>query len=333
MKKSYSQYLLILFCLCFPAGCAPPATPSPSPTTAGTIASTPIRIPPQVTKTSTATLSPSASPTSIPSPAPITTVRFAVIGDYGEAGDTLQAVADLVISWEPDFIITTGDNNYPNGEAATIDANIGQYFHQFIFPYSGIYGQGAEENLFFPTLGNHDWNTNDAQPYLDYFTLPGNERYYDFEWGPVHLFSIDSDSREPDGIGRSTTQATWLREALAESTAPWKVVYTHLPPFSSGHHGSQLALQWPFQEWGASLVLAGHDHVYERLEIDGFPYFVNGLGGSSVRYNFEEPISGSQVRYRQMSGAMLVEASSNQIRLSFINVVGEIIDTYTLSQE
>ena len=81
------------------------------------------------------------------------------------------------------------------------------------------------------------------------------------------------------------------------------------------------------------MVISGHDHDYERLEIDSFPYFVNGLGGSSVRYYFKETISGSQVRYRLMSGAMLVEARSNQIQLSFVNIAGEIIDTYSLTQE
>ncbi len=81
------------------------------------------------------------------------------------------------------------------------------------------------------------------------------------------------------------------------------------------------------------MVISGHDHDYERLEINGFPYFVNGLGGSAVRYDFNAPITGSQVRYRLMSGAMLVEVGSNQIQLTFVNIVGEIIDTYSMTQE
>lgn len=102
-------------------------------------------------------------------------VRFAVIGDYGLAGQRSSAVAALVKSWQPDFIITTGDNNYYYGEASTIDANIGQYYHQFIHLYAGQYGPGATTNRFFPSLGNHDWNADlGVQPYLDYFTLPGN---------------------------------------------------------------------------------------------------------------------------------------------------------------
>src|SRR3954470_12738895 len=127
------------------------------------------------------------------SPASMSSARFAVIGDYGWVGQTALDVSNLVRSWNPDFVITTGDNNYDNGAASTIDPNIGQYYHDFIFPYTGSYGPGAAYNKFFPALGNHDWVTAGATPYLNYFSLPNNERYYDFMWGPVHLYSIDSD--------------------------------------------------------------------------------------------------------------------------------------------
>jgi len=57
----------------------------------------------------------------------------------------------------------------------------------------GSYGTGSKANRFFPTLGNHDWMTENAQPYFDYFTLLGNERYYDFEWGLAHLFAFTGE--------------------------------------------------------------------------------------------------------------------------------------------
>lgn len=240
-------------------------------------------------------------------------------------------VAALILSWQPDFIITTGDNNYPSGSAATIDANIGQFFHAFIAPYTGNYGEGATENRFFPVLGNHDWDTNSARPYLDYFVLPGNERYYDFVWEPVHFFALDSDWREPDGIGLSSAQAAWLKEQMTASTAPWQLVYMHEPPYSSGWHGSNPALHWPYREWGADAVLSGHDHDYERLSIDDLVYFVNGLGGG-ISYGFKETIPGSQVRYRDDYGAMLVTASETEIIFEFYSRTGELIDRYTLSK-
>ena len=90
--------------------------------------------------------------------------KFASIGDYGDTGNNELAVANLVKSWNPDFIITLGDNNYPDGEASTIDENIGQYYHQYIYPYVGSYGGGLDVNRFFPSLGNHDWHTSPPQP-------------------------------------------------------------------------------------------------------------------------------------------------------------------------
>ena len=260
-------------------------------------------------------------------------MTFAVIGDYGLAGPAEEAVATLVHSWQPDFIITTGDNNYPDGESTTIDENVGQYYADYIYPYTGTYTRTASVayNRFFPSLGNHDYySLNGAQPYLDYFTLPGNERYYDFLWGPVHLFAINSDYNEPDGIRADSAQAVWLRDKLAAAAAPWRLVYMHVPPFSSARHGSSLVLQWPFAEWGATAVLAGHDHVYERLMIDGMPYFVNGLGGSPARYSFEEIVPGSEVRFNDDHGAMLVEATADEITFQFVTHTGQVIDTHTL---
>lgn len=273
----------------------------------------------------TITSSPSPIPTATPEPP----VRFAVIGDYGLAGEGEAQVANLINLWGPDLIITTGDNNYPDGEGETIDANIGQYYQQYIYPYRGAYGPGADRNRFFPTLGNHDWNTLNAQPYLDYFTLPGNERYYEYTWGPVHFFAVSSDSREPDGVGRSSPQAKWLQERLAAATLPWKVVYFHQPPFSSGYHGSVDWMRWPFNEWGADLVLTGHDHTYERLEIDELTYIVNGLGGGPI-YPFGFPLPGSQIRYNNDHGALLIEATLNQLMGTFISIDGTNSDQFVL---
>lgn len=258
-------------------------------------------------------------------------VVFAVIGDYGSGDRRAGDVAELVKSWQPDFIITTGDNNYPFGSAETIDAAIGQFYHDYIYSYNGEYGAGADQNRFFPVLGNHDWLTANARPYIDYFTLPGNEYYYDFTWGPLHFFALDGDPNNPDGVGSSSIQAEWLREGLAASTAPWKIVYVHQPPYSSGRHGSVGWMRWPFAEWGASVVMAGHDHTYERLSIDGLPYFVNGVGGGAI-YDFNEILPESQVRFNADYGAMRVTASSTSIVYEFITRAGEVIDVYEVQR-
>ena len=260
--------------------------------------------------------------------------RFAVIGDYGSGDRNEEDVANLVKSWNPEFIITTGDNNYPDGEASTIDNNIGKFYAQFIYPYTGAYGPGSTStNRFFPAMGNHDWDNNvgiPSQPYTEYFTLPGNERYYDFIRGPVHFFMVDSDSREPDGITSTSVQASWLRTRLAASTAQWKVVVLHHPPFSS--RTSWPKLQWPYKEWGASVVLSGHAHVYERIIKSGLPYITNGLGGDSTG-SFDTGLDGSVVRFGVNYGAMLVRVSNTSITFQFVTRSGVIIDTYTMGPD
>ncbi len=254
--------------------------------------------------------------------------RFAVIGDYGLAGIPEMDVADLVDTWTPDFVVTVGDNNYEFGEASTIVQNIGQYYCDYIHNPDAPAGQicaGPAQNQFFPAPGNHDWNNTigaPLSPYLDYFTLPagqGNERYYDFVRGPIHFFALDSDIREPDGTSSTSTQAQWLQGALASAAEPWKVVYFHHAPYSSGNvHGGEVYMQWPFQQWGASVVLAGHDHIYERILHNGLTYFVNGLGGKSI-HQFGPIIPGSQVQYNADYGAMLVQGDESAMTFQFIS--------------
>jgi tartrate-resistant acid phosphatase type 5 len=259
--------------------------------------------------------------------------RVAVIGDYGLAGQPEADVAALIDQWGVDSIVTAGDNNYMDGAVDTIDANIGQYYHAYIAPYHGSYGADASagENRFFPALGNHDWYTPGAQPYLDYFTLPGNERYYAVPRGPIEFFILDMDPHEPDGYSVDSVQAQWLQQQLAASTVPWKIVVLHYPPYSSSaRHGSDRMVQWPFAAWGADAVIAGHDHLYERVQANGIPYFVNGAGGKDL-YPFKPwPVKGSAVRYNQDYGAQLINATAQCLNLSFFSRADALIDSVTL---
>jgi hypothetical protein len=296
-------------------------------------------IPSSTPLSATAALLPSETPeptpaeTPVPSPTAVPVVRFAVIGDLGEAGPAMELVAALVDSWAVDFIITTGDNNPPIGSPQTIDANIGQYFHNYIHPYSGEYGRGAETNRFFPALGNHDWIWLEAQPYLDYFELPGNERYYNFSWEFIDFFALNSDWAEPDGIVADSVQGQWLQATLPEAGGSWQVVYFHHPPYSSGdYHGPTAHMQWPFREWGADVVFSGHDHIYERLVVDDLTYFIVGLGGGS-RYLLGETYPGSQFRYRDMFGALLVEATPEKMVFRFYTVQGNLVDESVIERQ
>jgi tartrate-resistant acid phosphatase type 5 len=266
-------------------------------------------------------------------PAPKGVIRFAVIGDYGAGDHVEKQVAQMVESWKPEFITTVGDNNYPTGQAETIDRNIGQFFHAYISPYKGNYGTGATTNRFFPIIGHRDWDSPEGlRPYLDYFELPGNERYYEFAWGPVHFFMLDTDLREPDGATATSIQGRWLERKLAESKAPWKLVFAHHAPYSSGRVPDFEHMRWPFKAWGADAVLSGYYHVYERLSVEGIPYFVNGMGGAFIS-GFGETDAHSRFRYDAENGAMLVDAVEARITFRFVNRDGRIVDEYALEKD
>ena len=276
-------------------------------------------------------------------PLPGARLRFAVIGDYGHTSANAARVAALVGGWNPDFVLTTGDNNYPAGAAETIDENIGRGYSPFIGDYSGDYGGGSATNRFWPSLGNHDFvgltcdGVTCRGPYLDYFTLPGNERYYDVDLGPVHLFAVNSVPGEPDGVTADSPQATWLRDALAASDACFDVVYFHHAPYSTGRHGSTATMRWPFAAWGADVVFSGHEHSYERLDVSGTPYFVVGAGGRSL-YRFLHlddlpPEATSQARYNRDYGALLMTVTGEWLVAEYYNVWGELIDEYLMPGE
>ena len=277
-------------------------------------------------------------------------IKFAVIGDYGDGtfryGNHAANVANIVDSWSPEFVVTVGDNSYlpkKDKEADQYDSDVGQFYHQYIYPYSGQYGQGSDINRFFPAIGNHEYYEPKfgigIQAYLDWFNLPGNERYYNVRWSDdVEIFIInnyngysskDQGNEEPDGWDANSIQASWLQFQLALSTATWKLVFGHLPPYASGvASGESLSARWPFKEWGADAMFASHRHNYERLVVDEMLYFVNGTGGFGL-YDFSEPVPGSQVRIKEY-GAMLVEVNPNDITFKFINESGVELDSYTL---
>lgn len=267
-------------------------------------------------------------------PIDVSSTRFAVIGDYGKDGTPELNVSQLVKSWNPDFIVTVGDNNYETGSASTVDQNIGKYYHEFIFNYNGSFGGGSQSFRFMPVPGNHDWgnapnNPTGLDPYLAYFTLPYNEHYYNFRVGPVEFFFLDSDLNEPDGTASNPVQAEWCHAAMLSSKATWKIPVFHHAAYSSGQHGSTYYMRWPFELWGATATFAGHDHTYERLKVGNIPYFVNGLGGKSL-YPFVNIAPESQFRYNADYGAMLVTATNRFILFQFYNRQYQLIDQYLM---
>lgn len=256
-------------------------------------------------------------------------LTFAVIGDYGLAGNDEERVSNLVRSWNPDFLVAVGDNNYPQGEYKTLHQNIGQYYGDYIYNYDApekyrCNGSAFRDsvNRFFPVPGNHDENGPDhIQPYLDYFTLPGAEVYYTFSWGDIAFFALNSSSSSD-----LAAQELWIRYEIANSGKKFKIVYFHHPPYSPGYHGDSEYMQWDFGDMGVDLVISGHDHIYAHMVKDGSDkphYFVNGLGGKSIYNLYPESLPDDVVledAYNEDFGAMKCTLIADSLSVEFYSV-------------
>lgn len=216
-------------------------------------------------------------------------------------------------------------------------------------------------------------NNTDSWSYLLSQTVPSIPGFNDVSipWssfapvsptiGPVvhPITSLDIDV--PTGIGNfeiddisfgaitMSVQAQWLKDALAASTAAWKVVVGHNPPYSSGEVGPTKAARWRFKDWGADIVIGGDEHSYERLVVDGFPYIVQGAGGAPLNSFWRTIDPGSQFRYLDQHdalgvlqtlpfqnaigyGAHKVTATETVLNFKFYNRIGALIDDYTLAK-
>jgi hypothetical protein len=194
------------------------------------------------------------------------TIGVLAFGDSGGDNSDQLALRSQMEAVPYELIVHTGDVAYESGT-----------MNEFQTTVFDIYDDLFRHIPFFPAAGNHDYGTASAAPFRSVFDLPGNEKWYSFDWGRVHFAALDTESDY-------ATQATWLDQDLAASTAPWKIVYMHRPMYSSGNHGSDTGLRKllaPILErHHVQLALAGHDHDYERMIPQyGVEYVVTGGGG------------------------------------------------------
>ncbi|HXE73163.1 MAG TPA: metallophosphoesterase, partial [Candidatus Nitrosotenuis sp.] len=245
--------------------------------------------------------------------------RFAALGDCG-AGTPAQAqIAARIVADRPELVVLTGDIAYDEGSARQLQ-------ERFFIPYRQLLARIP----FFPCLGNHDVRTRDGAPYLEAFHLPGRERYYSFDWGDVHFVALDSNL--PFGPG--TAQDRWLASDLAAAGRPWKVVYFHHPPYSSGPHGSSQALRqaWTplFARHGVQLVLSGHDHIYQRSRpIEGVTYVVTGGGGASL---YSVGPAEWSVAAASRHHYLRLEAGPSSLKGEAVDAAGQTFDRFELSR-
>jgi hypothetical protein len=197
-------------------------------------------------------------------------VRLAVIGDFGTGEQPQIEVAQQMVksraAFPFEFVLTVGDNLYTGSEAADFDL-------AFAVPYKALLDAGVP---FYATLGNHD-KTNER--FYKPFNMNG-ANYYAFTKHNVRFLALDTNYMDQ-------RQTAWLESQLRNaSPGEWKICFFHHPLYSSAkYHGAatdlRKVLEPLFVKYGVSVVLAGHDHVYERfVPQQGITYITEGSSGS-----------------------------------------------------
>lgn len=246
-------------------------------------------------------------------------VSLVEVSDFDtDTGATAQ-VAEAVRTFNPDYIITGGDNG-----------------HGFV-PYdqiSPVYTEYYRQGRFFPAMGNHD----DMSRFNAYYIFLDGGRYYSRSMGDglLEVFFINSNWAEPDGNTAGSIQGQWLQNAMQMSTAKFKIVILHEPPYAScsrpdnPSYNGNVNVRWPFAAWGADIVISGHCHNYERLSVDDIPYLVAGLGGGGS-YGFSDSfLSESQVHVTGAHGFLAIVATESYLDIAAIAVDGQVIDRFQI---
>ena len=239
----------------------------------------------------------------------------------GAAGSQCGApsTAGLIATMPADAVLALGDLQYPDGE-----------WENFDYYYRDTWGTFA--NKTFPVRGNHEYGVPGAYGYTRFFG-PNSQSYYSTDFGPWRALIVDTWCLGQlfDGCSATSPQAQWLAAQLRTATAEGKcaVVAMHHPLVSSGRYGTVTSSDlWRIAvDGGADLLLAAHDHIYERfapLGNDGRPreggprFFISGLGGAPA-HNFISTAPGSEFRYRANHGVLDLTFTERAYTWSFVN--------------
>jgi hypothetical protein len=242
------------------------------------------------------------------------------IGDFGVGGTTQLRMGEAVEGFAArrgvDALVTLGDNDYTESPEA-FEAN-----------WLGSFGWAAADGLVVAgTLGNHDIRVNGGR--YEFERLGRPSRYYQRRLGGLELFLLDSNQLGPN-------QRTWLQTALTGSTARWKVVAMHHPAYSCGGYLGDERVRSKlvpiFEQGEVDLVLAAHDHNYQRFsERGGVRYVVHGGGGAGL-YPLQ-PCPDSfprRVEARKRHGWLYLQAEAGSLRVRAVSRQGEILDGFRI---
>ena len=251
------------------------------------------------------------------------TVRILAAGDVGECGYSAARTGALLDTLEGTYLLVLGDLAYMQGTMAN-----------FRDCYDPSWGRQMDRTK--PVPGNHEYETAGASSYFQYFGGRAGrqgEGYYAYTAGPWRIIALNSELPKTPG----TAQNQWLRDELENNRFPCTLAYFHRPLFSSGPNGNQLDMRdlWRvLDEFGVDVILAGHDHTYERFapqDIDGRPkangirQFVVGTGGAHL-YAPGPPKPNSE-RLASVFGILQMTLSATSYQWDFVSVDNTFRDT------
>jgi len=242
-----------------------------------------------------------------------TRFTFVVFGDTRTQHQRHQTVVERLLVLEPDFVIHTGD--------LVGDGRLAREWERFF----EIERELMAHVPTFLVLGNHE---RDNPRYFDLFYLPGNERWYTFDYGNARFVCLQVDGNADFGPG--SEQYVWLEETLAANTQPWLFVVFHVPAYTSVRVGLEDAVRQAlsplFEQHGVDVVFNGHSHNYERNEVNGITYVVTGGGGAPL-YAMQER-EPTQAAFALAYHVVLVEIDGDQLKATAISSEGEVLDEF-----
>ncbi|WP_338845761.1 metallophosphoesterase [Massilia sp. W12] len=220
-------------------------------------------------------------------------------------------------------VLTLGDNAYVvASEAELRDC------------YAPTWGRFLQRT--WAAAGNHEYYSKDALPYYAYFGAqagPAGLGYYRKTFKGWQLYALNSNLKG-EAMQR---QLDWLRQEIQQNPARCSLAYWHHPRYSSGGHGNDQRMQqaWQIlQDAGAELVLAGHDHDYERFapqdangnaRPDGIAQFVVGTGGTRLSsFLLQRPHS--QAAFNDAHGVLQLVLRENGYDWQFLTTDGALRD-------